>query len=658
MSLGNWSLNRKLTSVGMLLALLLLSSVGIAASNNINNLIQNQYWVDHTYKVLAAIGEATTALNEATLNRRGFVISQDSSYITSYKTSVQQVWTTIQQLQKLTADNPLQQQRIQLLKPVVTRRLNELEQSIAQVKQKSPNPDFQAALTTRGKETQRLIQGYLAEMRQTEENLLVQRLEVTQTSARNTQTLVMAGSLIGFTLLLGVFFLLRKEIARRGRAENSMKDLNTTLENRVEERTKLLSQSNALLQTEIIDRIKAEEELQTAKAELEQRVEERTAIITEINRQLQESEIKFRNAFDSAPIGVALLGLDGQWLRVNPPLCEITGYSKKELLTRNFQDLIVQDEQERDQFQHQQLLNGEIRSYETRKQWIHKDGHVVWVLLNLSLIRSSDGEPQCLISHIQDITKQQAIEQMKNEFISVVSHELRTPLTSIRGSLGLLATGIYNNKPEKAHRMIEIAQIDTERLYRLVNDILDLERLESGRITLVKESCKVEFLLRQSAQAMQASANAANITLSIAAIEAEVWAAPDSIIQTLTNLLSNAIKFSPPQSTIWLKAELCDRASSSSPAPPSPPTSSPLPPILFSVQDQGRGIPPDKLESIFGRFQQVDASDSRQKGGTGLGLAICRSIIQQHGGQIWVESDLEKGSTFHFTLPQANPSES
>jgi signal transduction histidine kinase len=159
--------------------------------------------------------------------------------------------------------------------------------------------------------------------------------------------------------------------------------------------------------------------------------------------------------------------------------------------------------------------------------------------------------------------------------------------------------------------------------------------------------------MQQAVDSVQVLAVQQQITLTILPTTVEVWAAADAILQTLTNLLSNAIKFSPSGSTVWLSAQSTDSiappiASSSSPSSPLfPPTRA----VLFSVKDQGRGIPPDKLETVFERFQQVDASDSRAKGGTGLGLAICRSIIEQQGGQIWVESSPEAGSTFFFTLP-------
>ncbi|OLP19073.1 hypothetical protein BST81_07630 [Leptolyngbya sp. 'hensonii'] len=274
----------------------------------------------------------------------------------------------------------------------------------------------------------------------------------------------------------------------------------------------------------------------------------------------------------------------------------------------------------------------------------------------------------------RDITERQSIDRMKDEFISVVSHELRTPLTSIRGALGLIATGKLGTLAERGQHLLEIAVANADRLVRLVNDILDLERIESGRITMEKRFCDAADLMQQAAATMHPLVDKAGITLSVTPLSVPLWADSDRIIQTLTNLLSNAIKFSPPQSTIWVKAtiisqpETADRDNlllSTSSAHFSPPTSAayhlpaapPRSSLLFSIQDQGRGIPIDKIEMIFGRFQQVDASDSREKGGTGLGLAICRSIIQQHGGKIWAESVLGKGSTFYFTLPLSGPDE-
>jgi signal transduction histidine kinase len=185
---------------------------------------------------------------------------------------------------------------------------------------------------------------------------------------------------------------------------------------------------------------------------------------------------------------------------------------------------------------------------------------------------------------------------------------------------------MLNQKPENAYWILPW-------MIRLINDVLDVERIESGKVKMNKCICNVADLITNAANVMQTMAEKFGVILSTSPLSMNVWADSDRIIQTLTNLLSNAIKFSPAGATIWLSAaQEGDR-------------------ILFQVKDQGRGIPADKLETIFERFQQVDASDSRNQDGTGLGLAICRNIVQQHGGQIWVESTLGEGSTFYFTLP-------
>ena len=258
----------------------------------------------------------------------------------------------------------------------------------------------------------------------------------------------------------------------------------------------------------------------------------------------------------------------------------------------------------------------------------------------------------------RDITERLAVERMKDEFISVVSHELRTPLTAIRGSLGLVAGGLLTTQPQKAQRMLEIAAGNTDRLTRLINDILDIERIESGKIQMEKEVCNVRDLMVQTVEDMQSMAQKEGVTLAVSPIEAQIQVDRDRIIQVFTNLISNAIKFSPPNTTVEIVAELQgaeeflseERFNSTLFCSPVPLVTKSKQ-ILFKVSDRGRGIPEDKLETIFGRFQQVNASDSRDKGGTGLGLAICRSIVQQHEGSIWVESKLGEGSTFCFTLP-------
>ncbi|PZV00680.1 MAG: hypothetical protein DCF32_17155, partial [Leptolyngbya sp.] len=242
----------------------------------------------------------------------------------------------------------------------------------------------------------------------------------------------------------------------------------------------------------------------------------------------------------------------------------------------------------------------------------------------------------------EDITERYQIDRMKSEFISMVSHELRTPLTSMQAALSLLNDKIIDPFSAEGEATIQIATDGTDRLVRLVNDILDLERLESGKVRLEKRLCDVDDLVNTAIAQMQEMAKQADITLEAHSGHFQAEVDGDRVIQILTNLLSNAIKFSPHHSLVRLAVEHQPGLSPTEAAPAF---------LQFSVCDQGRGIPADKLESIFDRFHQVDASDSRQKGGTGLGLAICRSIVQQHGGNIWAESPADQGSRFYFTIP-------
>ncbi|MDX2242722.1 MAG: PAS domain S-box protein [Leptolyngbyaceae cyanobacterium bins.302] len=388
----------------------------------------------------------------------------------------------------------------------------------------------------------------------------------------------------------------------------------------------------------------------------------------QIEEVLRASEERFRRAFDDAPIGMSLVLPTGQFLKANSSYCNLVGYSEAELLNLTFQEITHPEDLEADVEGLKQLCAGEIHLFQIKKRYITKHGTSVPVLMSTAPIRDASGQPLYFVGHIQDIRDRLKIEQMKDEFISVVSHELRTPLTSIRGALGILESGVFNNRPEKAQHMLQIAVNNSDRLVRLVNDILTLERLESGKVQLQMEQCQVASMMQEAVDSVQAIADQASINLCFTPLHATLWASHDAIVQTLTNLLSNAIKFSAIGGTVWLTAEEWEHRSvgawetGKSHSPPHPSTHSstpsphplapsPQPAILFAITDHGRGIPSDKFDIIFEEFQQVDGSDSRKKGGTGLGLAICKRIVQQHKGHIWVDSCLGKGSTFYFTVP-------
>ena len=347
---------------------------------------------------------------------------------------------------------------------------------------------------------------------------------------------------------------------------------------------------------------------------------------------------------ESVGDGIYGLDMDGRVTVVNPAAAEMLGYKPGELLGRKLHELIQHTRADGTAYPEEESpIMGTLRNLDTlrvkNEVFWRKDGKSFPVeYVARPQIDSSEGNtPDKAIGVVvafTDTTEREQLDRMKDEFISTVSHELRTPLTSLRAALGLVTGGALATRPDKMQQMLEIAIGNTDRLIRLVNDILDIERISSGNSELHRAMCPADALLDRATSLQQAAALKTGIRFHLNGHGVSVWADPDRILQTLSNLISNAIKFSPPGGEIWLTAKRIDDQEAQ-----------------FDIRDQGRGIPKDKLETIFGRFQQVDASDSKVMGGTGLGLAICRSIVNQHGGKIWATSPPGKGASFSFTLP-------
>jgi signal transduction histidine kinase len=249
----------------------------------------------------------------------------------------------------------------------------------------------------------------------------------------------------------------------------------------------------------------------------------------------------------------------------------------------------------------------------------------------------------------RDIGTQIAIERMKDEFITVVSHELRTPLASLKGALELLRTGKLGNLSDKGQRMLEIALTNSDRLIALINNILDLD---PQNYQLSKQTYDIADIIQTALESVRAIADESKITISTQLISTQVYADPKRLVQVFEQLLQNAIKFSSQGREISIAIESINNVTNHTSTKPDDQNSGLAErQILIRVQDQGIGIPADQLETIFERFHQIDASNSRPKGGTGLGLAMCRNLVEQHQGRIWAESRLGEGSTFCVVLP-------
>jgi PAS domain S-box-containing protein len=348
-----------------------------------------------------------------------------------------------------------------------------------------------------------------------------------------------------------------------------------------------------------------------------------------------------------AAVGDGIYGMDleGKLGFINPTAAKMLGYTVEELKGKDIHELIHHSHA--DGTPHSKA-NCPIQLGLRRQEDVRIRDDVFWrkdgISVPVEYVASpliDEGAIAGMVVAFQDISERRRLERMKDEFISTVSHELRTPLTSLRASLGLISSGQLDKRPEKQKQMLEVAIGNCDRLVRLVNDILDFDNVERGTMSLDRETLPVIEMLRRAADKAHEEAIKAKITFRFDAVNSiRVDVDQDRILQVLAELVTNAIKFSSPQTMIKLGAL---------PAARNPDTGREE--VCVFVQDQGRGIPSEKLDIIFEVFQQGDASDSRALGGTGLGLAICRRIVQQHGGRIWVESEPGKGSKFLFTLP-------
>lgn len=239
---------------------------------------------------------------------------------------------------------------------------------------------------------------------------------------------------------------------------------------------------------------------------------------------------------------------------------------------------------------------------------------------------------QTVLQNMEDL---KALDNAKSEFLSIASHELRTPMTSIKGSLGLLNSGVMGDLPPEAQGLLQIAETETDRLVRLINDLLDMAKIEAGKLPLKSSWQSLEDLLQETKQGLQGLATTAGVTLETECpTEVEVFIDKDRIQQVITNLASNAIKFSPKGRSVVLGFHV--------EAPQF---------VRVFVRDQGRGISPEDQKRIFEKFRQATSSDNPLVKGTGLGLAIAKALVEQHNGSIGVQSSPGKGSVFYFTLP-------
>ncbi|TIV77307.1 MAG: PAS domain S-box protein, partial [Mesorhizobium sp.] len=358
----------------------------------------------------------------------------------------------------------------------------------------------------------------------------------------------------------------------------------------------------------------------------------------ERRRELAMSNMIYRAMVRELPDCLNIKDVDGRFIAANPATAEmVRATSVENLIGKTDFDFYPKDVAER--FRQDEM--GALEAGQTLRidqPAVFPDGRQGWLYTLKAPFRDEAGKITGVITYNRDITEQKRNAQLKNDFISTVSHELRTPLTSIRGSLGLIAAGVAGELPPKAANLINIAHNNSERLVLLINDILDMEKIESGVIAFKIRQMPVRPLLEQ---AIAASSNyradgRIRIVLVDDAPRAEANIDEDRLHQVMANLLSNAIKFSDADGTVTVKLERRDRDM-----------------LRISVIDQGAGIPEAFRSRIFGKFEQADASSTRKQGGTGLGLSIVKTIVEKLGGAVSFETEEGKGTSFHVDLAEA-----
>jgi PAS domain S-box-containing protein len=331
----------------------------------------------------------------------------------------------------------------------------------------------------------------------------------------------------------------------------------------------------------------------------------------------REKEALVREIMAQMPVGIVVANSNSEIEFANSHMSESLGFRTEDIQGKTIEDVFS--------YTPEMLLKvQELTALSPRNQEL---------ILELSLRAFSMEEGQKLLMTALDVTERAQLQKLKQAFVAMVSHDLRTPLSSVRGYLELVVMEVLSAEVTKQRAALALTNVD--RLIRLVNDLLDIEKLESGGLEFSTEPTAAERIVTLSVDSVSDYADKSSIEIAVLETNHSILicADQDRLAQVLVNLLSNAIKFSPASATVEVSYKRIDQF------------------VVFSVSDHGRGIPTEACSTIFERFKQVEISDGERGKGTGLGLAISKAIVEKHGGRIWVESELSKGSTFFFTIP-------
>lgn len=366
----------------------------------------------------------------------------------------------------------------------------------------------------------------------------------------------------------------------------------------------------------------------------------------ELYQDVTKSKAYIENLVENAADLIITTDLDDRILTWNRGAAVLFGYGKDEVIGKHLSILLPPERfHELEEMRAKVEISGGLRDIEVRSK--RKDGAMIYLSLSVSPIRDVEGKIVGFLRIAKDITEKKRYERrlkdldkMKSDFVSNVSHELKTPLTSIKGSVDNMLDGLTGALNEKQIRYLARIKSNTDRLSRLINDLLDLSRIEAGRVEVRRASLPLTALAEEVAEHLKQLAAEKLIRIEVPPPDPQmtVWADRDKVTQVLMNLIGNAVKFTPQDGKVIIAIEKNGNDY-----------------IQISIADNGPGIRPEEADKIFSKFYQVANVDKQKPQGSGLGLAISKALVEMHGGKIWVESKLGRGSTFYFTLPAQQP---
>lgn len=562
--------NRALAIGGGAILSLILVGIGYELTREFGRNRELRAEIERSHETRYQIERVFSLLQDAETGQRGYIITGDRRFLEPYETAEAQLDQQISRLDQLYAVDDRRTQDVAALTALVDRKQQTLSEGIQTRQRLGRDAGLAFVAEGAGKRAMDAIRRQIDDMVAVEAQGLRDVAAHADRRTASTETLVGALFLLLMLTVLGAFVLGLRYIVTRRR---------------------LLADVQAVAARQ-------------------------TAI------------------FDSALDAILTLNPSGSIETINAAAERMFGWETAQLARRDVSLLLDVAEDAEAAFltrlgaRNGDLSEGVVREFTARR----RDGATFPVDVALSPMVLPTGKH--VVAVIRDITERRRVDEMKRQFVSTVSHELRTPLTSIAGSLGLLAGGAAGSLPDRPARLIAIAHANSQRLVRLINDILDIEKLESGQMTLDMAPQDLRDIAEKSIDSVRGFAESLGVAVTLrSGVPAPVRGDLDRLIQVVVNLLSNAAKFSPSggQVDVSVRPEL--RVA------------------RLSVRDEGPGIPDAFRSRIFAKFAQADGSDTRAKGGTGLGLAIAREIAERHGGRLWFESTPGEGATFHLDLP-------